>query len=548
MKKLYKSTKVVIAFISLTKISLITLFLLSMRIFSQSSFDYQLSLVPISIPELPGLHSYAFAQHEGKWLLIGGRKDGLHARQPFNSFPESHSNTNIYLVDVANLQIWSSTINNLPTNLREQLQSTNMNFHQIGDTLYIIGGYGFSQTANDHKTYPFLTTINVSGLTDAIQNSRPLTPFFKQIENDVFAVTGGHLKKLNELFYLVGGHRFDGKYNPMNNPTFSQSYTNQIRKFSIDNSGDQLNFYNYSAITDPIHLRRRDYNLLPQVFPDRQHGFTISSGVFQIEEDLPFLYPVDIKENGYEPITDFNQYLSNYHSAVACLYDSTNNIMHSIFFGGMSQYYYTNGQLVQDDLVPFVKTISRLSRDANGNLKEYLIPLEMPGLKGSSAEFIYNPDLPHYSSKIIKLSEIDQNHFMIGHVLGGINSTALNPFASNQTQLTSADNSVYEVWLTATPSSITEIEIDGKNPYHIIVFPNPFKNEFTVEFETSSSSKLRYYLTNSDGHIVQTDQKMIATSGKHSLVIHDNSNNIGQFYLTMVFDNIHFVTNKLIKN
>ena len=54
---------------------------------AQSTFEYDVVLTPVSVSGLPGLHSYAFAQHNGKWLIIGGRKDGVHARQPFNAFP-----------------------------------------------------------------------------------------------------------------------------------------------------------------------------------------------------------------------------------------------------------------------------------------------------------------------------------------------------------------------------------------------------------------------------------------------------------------------------
>jgi hypothetical protein len=133
---------------------------------------------------------------------------------------------------------------------------------------------------------------------------------------------------------LVGGHRFDGRYNTFGKPTYVQTYTNQIQKFSLDNSGIQLSYSNYTIITDPVHLIRRDYNLLPQVFSDGTEGFTISSGVFQENVDLPFLYPVNITENDYTPITSFNQYLSNYHSARSCLYDSINKQMHAVFFVG----------------------------------------------------------------------------------------------------------------------------------------------------------------------------------------------------------------------
>ena len=64
--------------------------LLSVKVtLSQNTFPYDVVLTPITITNLPGLHSYAFAQHNGKWLIIGGRKDGIHARQPFNAFPKA---------------------------------------------------------------------------------------------------------------------------------------------------------------------------------------------------------------------------------------------------------------------------------------------------------------------------------------------------------------------------------------------------------------------------------------------------------------------------
>jgi hypothetical protein len=42
-----------------------------------------------------------------------------------------------------------------------------------------------------------------------------------------------------------------------------------------------LSISNYQTVTDAVHLHRRDYNLLPQVFPNGELGYTISSGVFK---------------------------------------------------------------------------------------------------------------------------------------------------------------------------------------------------------------------------------------------------------------------------
>ena len=163
------------------------------------------------------------------------------------------------------------------------------------------------------------------------------------------------MAKIDDTYYLVGGQRFDGRYNPMNNPTFTQTYTDSYKKFKLVNTNNQWQITNYEEVIDAVHLHRRDYNLVPQIFPDGSQGYMISSGVFQINVNLPFLYPVDIKSSGYEPQTNFNQLLSNYHGAHAEMYSATDQKMHALFFGGMSQYYYTGATLIQDTNVPFEK-------------------------------------------------------------------------------------------------------------------------------------------------------------------------------------------------
>jgi hypothetical protein len=519
----------------------------SISAFGQNSFNYTVELSGVDIPDLPGLHSYAFGQHNGKWLIIGGRKDGMHARQPMFSFPQAQNNTDIFVVDINARQFWSASLNNLPTDLKEQLQSTNMNFYQDRDTLYIIGGYAFSATANQHITFPNLTSIQVNSVINAITTGDSIAPFFKQISDPVFAITGGQLGKIGDTFYLVGGQKFDGLYNPMGGHSFTQTYSNQIRKFTIDNSGTQLNYGNYATITDEVHLRRRDYNLLPQIFPDGSEGYTISSGVFQVNIDLPFLYPVDISVSGYRPITTFNQYLSNYHSAKAALFDSSNNEMHSLFFGGMSQYYYQNGNLIEDNQVPFVKTISRLTRFSDGTLQEFQLPVEMPGLTGASAEFIPNENLPHYPSEIIKLDEITQDSFLIGYIYGGISSPILNPFSSFQTSTTLADPAIYAVKLRRNvPLGVQEI--DGQNPYSIKVYPNPTDSEFTLEFNLDKLSEIYFYISNTKGQIIKKGDIIGQQIGLNNKTLEIDSSIPPQtLLLTVVIDNKFYITRKIRK-
>lgn len=486
-------------------------FFIALSLIAQDHFHYRLELEPLGVSGLPGLHSFACAQDNGKWLLIGGRKDGLHPRQPFNSFPSNQNNQDIYVVDPVAGQSWSVSVNSLPAGLNEQLQSTNMNFYQEEDTLYIIGGYAFSASANDHITFDKLTTVRVSGLINAIVNNQSITPYFKQIADPNFAVCGGQLTKLDDTFMLVGGQRFDGRYNPMGHATYTQTYTNAIRKFKIDNSGSQLSFNHFSQVTDGVHLHRRDYNLVPQILPDGTMGFLISSGVFQTNVDLPYLYPVEIRDSIHTPIGGFSQYLSNYHSAKAALFDSLNNEMHAIFFGGMSQYYYQNGNLIQDNQVPFVKTISRLTRYSDGSLTEYKMSKEMPGLKGSSAEFIPNENLPHYENDILKLHAFTGDTLEIGHIVGGILSSSLNPFSVNQTNLTSADNSVYKVLLIRDLTSSSEAVI-ADNPYDVKIFPNPAGDTFNIEISGKAGAEVRYSITKPNGQLLDEGSLKKASS------------------------------------
>jgi hypothetical protein len=525
---------------------IILLFFLNKENFAQNTFPYDVVLTPIAIPNLPGLHSYAFAQDNGKWLVIGGRKDGIHARQPNSSFPALQNNTDIYVIDVNTQQFWSASLNSLATGIKEQLQSTNMNFHQEGNALFIIGGYAFSTSANDHVTFDKLTSVDVPNLINAIINGNPITPYFKQISDPIFQNSGGQLGKIGSDYYLVGGQIFTGRYNPGGGPSYVQTYKEMYQKFAIDNSGTQLSIANYSSVSDPVHLHRRDYNLVPQIFPNGEEGYTISSGVFQVNVALPFLYPVDIKASGYYPQTQFNQYLSNYHSGKVGIYDLANNRMHSLFFGGISQHYYNGINLVQDDNCPFVKTISRVTRLANGTLSEHNFPVEMPNLKGSGAEFIPNTNLPHYANEVIKLNDIATPEIVIGHLYGGIQSPSINAFTDNQTDLTSADPTIYEVKLIYNPN-LSVVDIDGTNAFKFTVTPNPAtSNIVKVQFNLPFSSSLDYFITSIDGKLLDDGEIEGVKQGVNTMDFRLETANQKMVILTFVFDNKFYASQKII--
>lgn len=99
---------------------LILVSFISKNVYSQTA-PFRISLEPINIEGLGGLQSFAFGQHNGKWLLVGGRLDGLHRRQPFASFDQAGHNTQLIVIDPFTKQKWTSTLTSLSTELQDQL-------------------------------------------------------------------------------------------------------------------------------------------------------------------------------------------------------------------------------------------------------------------------------------------------------------------------------------------------------------------------------------------------------------------------------------------
>jgi hypothetical protein len=407
-------------------------------------------LQEITIPGMPGLQSFAWGEHNGEWLLIGGRTDGLHRRQPFAAFLAEDNNTSAYVVDPAAQQVWSASMSSLPAAVYQQLQSTNMEFEQVGNTLYIIGGYGFAALANDHITHPRLTAVNVPAAINAIKTGQPLAPHFRSIADERMAVTGGYLGKLGDVFHLVGGQRFIGRYNPQGpdfGPGFIQEYTNAIRRFRITDDGTALAIADFTEVVDTAELHRRDYNLVSQIFPDGTAGYTAFSGVFQYVADIPWLNTVDITADSYTVVPDFEQLLNQYHGAHLPVYSTGDNRMSTVFFGGIGRYFFdANDQLIDDVNVPFVNTISMVVREADGGMEEFAIG-EMPALLGAGAEFIHDPAVPLLSDAIVDLDALVGDTVLAGHIVGGIQSSAPNIFFINTGTQSDASARVFRVLL-----------------------------------------------------------------------------------------------------
>ncbi len=383
--------------------------------------------------------------------------------------------------------------------MQEQLSSTNTEFYQEGDYLYIIGGYGYNAVQASRKTFNNLTAINVPSVINAVIAGTSFASYFRQITDNQFAVTGGHLKKISNTFYLIGGNKFDGNYNPMGNPTYTQVYTDAIRKFKLTDDGTTIIIGHLPTITDATNLHRRDYNAVPQILPTSAEGITVFSGVFQPTVDIPFLNCVNIDSVSHAVNNTFQQYYNHYHCAVLPLYSASNNQMHNVFFGGIAQYYDSLGILVQDNKVPFVKTISRVTRNFDGTMAEYKLPVEMPSLLGAGAEFIPIETLPHFKNGVFKLDNLVTDSTLVGYIYGGISSTSANIFFTNTGLQSTASSQIFKVYIIKNSTlGIHRLNEQSLGTLKMQVYPNPNDGEFIVKFQlkTISETKISLYSIN----------------------------------------------------
>ena len=478
---------------------------------------FSLMIQRVDMPALPSLHSFAAAQYQGKWYLFGGRRDGLHRRQPFRAFDSAHANRYIWCVDPESRTVDSMPIQNLNPSLQSQLASTNMLFHQEEKFLFLVGGYGLPCRQDKalftppskytdpeaHRTFPYLTKVDLAKLSSEFAKQSELNsrkdqikqkPFplatpssaFEQWTDTQFALTGGAMfyqvdyfphRMPTGRFYLVGGHRFDGLYNPMgpqNGPGFEQEYHHGVRRFQLvqqtvtsrkkrksrKKSTPTKEFVVwYSSLTDS-QFRRRDVNVMQSLhhvdaandspFPHLRQDLMVFSGVFQERANIPYtnLLEINADSNTIKPVPQFNQLLNQYHSAHTSFYSYKVDAQFFLFFGGIAQYYFNDsGLLTQDPDVPVVSTVSVIERTAANEYSEYALPIQLPKGVGAGTEFIPANTVPRMEgTEVIDLESLQGDSQLLGHLVGGFSTTAPNVFFDNDANESKAEAHAYAVY------------------------------------------------------------------------------------------------------
>jgi len=406
-------------------------------------------------PGAPRIQSFSFAQWEGRWVFLGGRKAGYHSvGGGAAEFLRSDANREVWVVDttVTPARTYHASVDQLPQSLavvRSQWASTAQLYFQDGPKLYIAGGYGEDGNSK-WVTFPVISRIDLPQLIESVLHGKIAPASVSFAESQAVQSAGGGLIKLADgFFYLVMGHSFNGSYiayegqGEHNAEAVSQVYLNQIRKLKItDLSPGRLDVSMVETFEDEDQFHRRDLNVTPILSSDGL-GLAAYGGVFTPQTQLNYSKPVYLFGNG-KPTVDggFDQKMNAYSCPILLLYEKSGASMYTTFFGGISRFSwdaatqkflenprvgskteseYLDGLQWSDQ----ISTIQRNKRAGNVETSEVVQPAGLPGFLGTGAVFIPAPQLEraYPGTDILDLEALRGRKTLVGYIYGGIRAS-----------------------------------------------------------------------------------------------------------------------------
>ena len=494
--------------------------------------EYVVSVKNASKNNAPSLQSFAHGFSGSEWLLFAGRtnsKDslngGLHnlnGNYAQTSFTPPSFNENIFVYNVStdkkpiSISI-TELVNRVKTNcstfseglpyqqtacykLNEALnnnlsvfKNSNALVKQVGEYLYVIGGYGaidFKNPSKGYTTYNQVAKINVRLLIQLVKGKKTLVEtewvdLMRFGKSKSLVSTGGELQYINGTFYLVGGHNF-GK----SAANFGgQKYVDALYPFSLkENKGNSslLDVKLSVPITDVTNptdsiadnisiFRRRDGPILPSIYKSPvsgkiAEGIAIYAGVFkpgndnnlQAWNDAIYIHPqwANKESKLFTYDKSYNQNNYNVYAAPSFVaFDSITEVSHSFLLGGI-------GDGPEKDYNNELSGFTNSGMHIKTNVGEYPLKSKnsifnenifkeksnnIPPFYGAEAILFPNQNITYskHSSEIIDIntSFSDKKEIVVGYIFGGIEAFQSNPGTYGKRN-SRASNQIWEVTLT----------------------------------------------------------------------------------------------------
>lgn len=411
-------------------------------------FSLEISEASFKLPA--GLQSFASAVYDDKWILIGGRTNGLHGfNNVGNNFPPQFQNTLVYVIDpkkgTTAYRDLKDASSKLDQEVIDTLSVTASQFYQKGSTLYMVGGYGINSLTGEMGTKSSISAINLKKIIHWVEHKQAdVKNMVRQAFHPALQVTGGELFRKNghTPFLLTLGQNFQGLYNPGSNGT----YTQQIRTFWMEDNGKDLNVYSkISPVTFPDY-RRRDLNVVP-IIRHNKSCFVALGGVFTLTGGV-WTIPIIIRADGTsfeldqnDPLT-FKQAMNQYNCANFGFYSAKSQEMFVSLAGGISYGYFSGGVFQTDSEIPFINQVTTIKMDKHDQFSQYLMNAEYPFIEstgsnpgnqllfGAESAFIPAKYVKAYKNGVIELDKI-KKPTIVGYIVGGIMSTLPNTNVSS---------------------------------------------------------------------------------------------------------------------
>jgi len=218
--------------------------------------------------------------------------------------------------------------------------------------------------------------------------------------------------------------------------------------------------------------------------------------------------------------------MSQYTCANIPIYDSITQKMYVTFFGGLSLHDYNplNNTVTQDTLVPFIRDVTTLRKDPNGNMEETVLPLQLPGLLGTNALFVPRTDVVSYANGVIRFRSLPSQRTLVGYLLGGIRASGTNLLP------TTANDTVYRVFITADLTSGLADENSSIN--FLNVFPNPFNGITRIQFSLKENENVEISVYDLTGKKVDELYNKKYNSGMNQFDWHSSLSS-GMYFLRL---------------
>ncbi|OEK01234.1 hypothetical protein BFP97_06795 [Roseivirga sp. 4D4] len=492
-------------------------------------YEVSVSLMD-NLDQAPALQSFAHGVDGETWLLFAGRTNqdlddgGLHdmnGNYATTSFVPWSFNENILVYNTATDQLsgmpFQDLVGAVKTNLSKHtglvtqlntfatvFRNTNPLVMQEGGYLYLVGGYGTplasTQNSSAYQTFGHVAKINISGLIKLVTGKNldkiDWEDLFAFGSNDELISTGAEMFKIDDTFYVAGGHNFGSS---VTNSAFQgQKYLDAVYPFTmVKKDSFSLDISVGTPISDiaPTKLntvtadatskfRRRDGPVVSGLFYDQNknltEGLTFYGGVFKPSykkdgqeindawNSAIYVHP-GVKVNSASQASPYytldEAYNQNNLNVYACadfeIFDAGTETVQTFLFGGIGNGTYQSDRSL---LSGFTDSLMHITYDLNtgtstpkvGNTNIFG---NTSSFYGAESTFIFNSQTNIVFKKagndVTEVVDADatfgeSNSIDIGYIYGGIEAFNSIPgtFGPGKSR---ASNKVWKVTLNRSP-------------------------------------------------------------------------------------------------